>query len=94
MEPDPRQSAYEVEYWRQKYEMLVNKVMAAQPVMAPPTLLTHAESYEAGRLHGAIAEREACAQILDRNADACRNNSMLEDVLRSNAAAIRARSKE
>ena len=42
----------------------------------------------------AARERDACAQILDRNADACRNNSMLEDVLRSNASAIRARSKE
>lgn len=42
----------------------------------------------------AAREREACAQILDHNADACRNNSMLEDVLRSNAAAIRARGKE
>ena len=62
MEPDPRESASEVDYWRQRYEMLVNKVVAAQPVMTPPTLLTHAESYEAGRLHGAAAEREACAK--------------------------------
>ena len=36
-------------------------------------------------------EREACAQIVDANAAACANNSMLQDVLRGNAAAIRAR---
>lgn len=42
----------------------------------------------------AAAEREACAQILDRNADACANITMLADVLRSNANAIRARSRE
>lgn len=39
----------------------------------------------------ADAEREACAQIVDANAAACANNSMLQDVLRGNAAAIRAR---
>lgn len=37
------------------------------------------------------AEREACAQIVERNAAACDNNAMLRDVLMSNAAAIRAR---
>ena len=37
------------------------------------------------------AEREACAQIVERNAAACDNNAMLRDVLTSNAAAIRAR---
>lgn len=39
----------------------------------------------------AAAEREACAQILDHNANACANNSMLRDVLQGNATAIRAR---
>lgn len=39
----------------------------------------------------AEAEREACAQIVERNAAACDNNAMLRDVLMSNAAAIRAR---
>ena len=39
----------------------------------------------------AAAEREACAKIVDANAAACANNSMLQDVLRGNAAAIRAR---
>ena len=38
-------------------------------------------------------EREACAQILDRNANACANNSMLRDVLEGSAVAIRARSQ-
>jgi hypothetical protein len=42
----------------------------------------------------AAAEREACAQILDRNANACANSTMLADVLHSNANAIRARGKE
>ena len=37
------------------------------------------------------AEREACAQIVERNAAACDNHAMLRDVLTSNAAAIRAR---
>ena len=41
----------------------------------------------------AAAEREACAEILDRNAQVCRSNSMLRDVLEGNAAAIRARSQ-
>ena len=41
-----------------------------------------------------LAEREACAQILDSNAEACKNNSMLADVLIGNALAIRARGKE
>lgn len=39
----------------------------------------------------ASAEREACAQLVERNADVCGPNTMLCDVLRGNAAAIRAR---
>ena len=39
----------------------------------------------------AQAEREACTQLIKRNADACRNNAMLRDVLMGNAEAIRAR---
>lgn len=39
----------------------------------------------------AAEEREACAEILDRNAQVCQSNSMLRDVLEGNAAAIRAR---
>ena len=39
----------------------------------------------------AAAEREACAQLVEKNADVCGPNTMLCDVLRGNAAAIRAR---
>jgi hypothetical protein len=42
----------------------------------------------------AAHEREACAQILDRNAAVCGNNLMLHDVLVGNALAIRARGQE
>lgn len=42
----------------------------------------------------AAAEREACAEILERNAEVCKDNSMLHDVLAGNALAIRARGKE
>ena len=39
----------------------------------------------------AAAEREACAQIVERNASACRPHSELHDVLSASALAIRAR---
>lgn len=39
----------------------------------------------------AAAEREACATLVEKNADMCGPNTMLCDVLRGNAAAIRAR---
>jgi len=42
----------------------------------------------------AAAERDACAQIVERNAAACRPHSELHDVLSANALAIRARAKE
>lgn len=42
----------------------------------------------------AAAEREACAQLVEKNADVCGPNTMLCDVLRGNAAAIRARSNQ
>jgi len=45
--------------------------------------------YERGFSDGSILEREACAKIVDGNADAC--EGLMEQVLRSNAAAIRAR---
>lgn len=41
----------------------------------------------------AAAEREACAQILDRNVAVCGNNTPMRDVLAGNAMAIRARGK-
>lgn len=40
-----------------------------------------------------LAEREACAQILDRNAEVCCSNAMLHNVLIGNALAIRARGR-
>ena len=39
----------------------------------------------------AAVEREACAQIVERNAATCDSNTDLRDILMSNAAAIRAR---
>lgn len=42
----------------------------------------------------AMLEREACAQIVERNAAACDSNAMLHEVMMSNAAAIRARNKK
>lgn len=39
----------------------------------------------------AAAEREACARILDENSTHCTSGSPMNIVLRSNAAAIRAR---
>ena len=42
----------------------------------------------------AAAERDACAQIVELNAAACRPHSELHDVLSANALAIRARAQE
>ena len=42
----------------------------------------------------AAAERDACAQIVERNASACRPHSELHDILSANALAIRARAQE
>ena len=39
----------------------------------------------------AAAERDACAQIVERNASACRPHSELHDILSANALAIRER---
>ena len=39
----------------------------------------------------ASAEREACAQIVERNAAVCRPHSELHDILSANALAIRER---
>ena len=48
-------------------------------------------NYQQGVKDGAAAEREVCADILDRNADRCDPHSIVYEVLASNAAAIRAR---
>ncbi len=42
----------------------------------------------------AAAEREACASILDRNVAVCGTDSVMGDVLASNALAIRARGEQ
>lgn len=54
----------------------------------------HAPALERFAALVAAAEREACAEILERNAEVCKDNSMLADVLTGNALAIRARGKE
>lgn len=54
------------------------------------TLLDHEwESLHRFAALVAAAERHECAKIVDGNADGC--NGMTEQILRSNAAAIRAR---
>ena len=49
------------------------------------------ETAHARMMTSAAVEREACAQIVERNASACRPHSELHDILRANALAIRAR---
>ena len=49
------------------------------------------ETAHARMMTSAAVEREACAQIVERNAAACRTHSELHDILRANALAIRAR---
>ena len=39
-------------------------------------------------------EREACANIVELNADACRSDGVAQMILKSNAEAIRARGEE
>ena len=51
--------------------------------------------YSEGRVKEMVrAEREACAKLVAANADACIINSTAQQVLRSNADAIRARGDE
>ena len=57
-------------------------------------VLIHGEKIVAFAALVASAEREACAQVVERNAEACRANSELHDVLSANAIAIRARGAE
>ena len=49
------------------------------------------ETAHARMMTSAAVEREACAQIVERNAAACRTHSELHDILSANAMAIRAR---
>ena len=52
------------------------------------------ETAHARMMTSAAVEREACAQIVERNAAACRTHSELHDILSANALAIRARAQE
>ena len=54
-------------------------------------VLIHGEKIVAFAALVASAEREACAQLVERNAAACRTHSELHDILSANALAIRAR---
>ena len=76
----------EILSWRELYYALV-KAMADSAAMPPPRLLAEKESYELGRLHGAVAEREACAQVCDQYAERRWDTAVAEKC----AAAIRAR---
>lgn len=66
--------------------------MAREAGMPDPMVFIGA--YERFASLVAAAEREACADILDRNADRCDPYSVAFDVLDSNAKAIRARSNK
>ena len=60
-----------------------------------PDLWNHTDAFErlahSAYTAGVADEREACAAILDANADRCVPSSTFMQLLRSNAAAIRAR---
>lgn len=66
--------------------------MAREAGMPDPMVFIGA--YERFAALVSAAEREACADILDRNADRCDPYSVAFDVLDSNAKAIRARSNK
>jgi hypothetical protein len=58
-------------YWRQRYEMLMANFgdMVRAATEKQPVLLAEKESYELGKLHGEISEREACAKLRDELAE-------------------------
>ena len=60
----------EANYWRQRYEMLMatftDAVRAAIDAHSMPRYLADAESYNLGKLHGSIEERESCAKEADK----------------------------
>ena len=77
----------EGQYWRQRYEMLManfgDAVRTAIDTHSAPRYLADAESYNLGKLHGAIEEREACADLCYQLVNNSRETRF--------AAAIRAR---
>ena len=59
----------EVSFWRRRHDILLQAMAdSALTAKAPPMLLANKEAYELGRLHGAAAEREACAKAVDVHA--------------------------
>lgn len=79
----------EIDSWRQRYEALL-KTVADSKYLAPPMMLADKQSYELGFLHGAAAEREACAkecEEVDANPHVVLHHAVVC------AAAIRARGR-
>lgn len=60
----------EIDSWRQRYEALL-KTVADHQSLARPVMLADKQSYELGLLHGAAAEREACAKVAEGEICAC-----------------------
>lgn len=60
----------EAAFWRQRYEMLMANFgdMVKAATAKQPVLLADKESYELGKLHGEISEREACAELCELQA--------------------------
>ena len=81
----------EAQYWRQRCEVLManftDAVRSAIDAQSTPRMLADAESYNLGKLHGAIEEREACAKVCDEDIEKWKSQASVEQV----AAAIRAR---
>jgi hypothetical protein len=66
----------------------------AEPVQRIEVMRLRQKNAKQAEPDAVQAEREACAQILDRNAAVCGNNTLLRDVLTGNALAIRARGQQ
>lgn len=74
--------------------MTKDEIMKMARDAGAPDPMVFIGAYERFAALVASAEREACADILDRNADRCDPYSVAFDVLDSNAKAIRARSQK
>lgn len=80
------------EWWNEKMFDMELEVERLREQLRLANIDALNETAENEALRAAVlAEREACAQVCDLNAEVCNNNSMLRDVLMGNAAAIRAR---
>lgn len=84
----------EASYWRQRYEMLratfSEAVKSAIDASIAPRLLADKESYNLGKLHGELEEREACAKLCEAIATETYGMTNLREYGEC-AAAIRAR---